>query len=73
MILKTNSDFYPNSINKFVVMEEKCVFHEDEIDLLNTLRIIVMLKRFKPVKSGNIRTTCYTKRHAFYAAQLRNV
>ena len=73
MILKANSDFYPNSINEFVVMEEQSVFHEAEADLLNTVHIIVMLKRFKRVESGNIPTTCYTKPYAFYAAQLRNV
>jgi hypothetical protein len=73
MILKANSDFCPNGINEFVAMEEQNVFHEAETDLLNTLHIIVMLKLFKPVESGNIPTTCYTKRYAFYAAQLRNV
>jgi hypothetical protein len=73
MILKTNSDFYSNSINEFVVTEEQCAFHEAETELLNTIHIIVMLKRAKPVESGNIPTICYTERYALYATQLRNI
>ena len=55
MILKTNSDFYPNSVNEFVVMEEQCAFHETETELLNTIHIIVMLNRVKPVESATYR------------------
>lgn len=73
MILKTNSDFYSKRINEFVVMEEQCAFHEVETELLNTAHIIVMHKRVKPVESGNIPTTCYTKRYSLYAGQLRNI
>jgi hypothetical protein len=55
MILKTNRDFYPNIINEYVVMEEQCAFHGAETELLNTIHIIVMLKRVKPVESATYR------------------
>ena len=55
------------SVNELVVMEEQC---EAETELLNIIHVIVILKRFKPVGSGNIPTTYYTKRYALYAAQL---
>ena len=51
-------------------MEEQC---EAETELLNIIHVIVILKRFKPVGSGNIPTTYYTKRYALYAAQLWNI